>query len=289
MLKCLLAALILALPLFGTARAAPVTIVAAENFYGDIARQIGGDRVSVGSVLANPNQDPHLFAASPSTARALADARIVIYNGVDYDPWMVKLLGASDNRTRRVIVAGDLVHRKSGDNPHIWYDPATMPIVARAVAAALIAEDPSHRGDYAGRLDQVLASLESIDGEIKGIRAGHAGASVTASEPVFGYMAAALGLMMRDTRFQLSIMNDTEPSASDVAAFEEGLRDRKAKIMFFNNQVVDPTVTRLVGIAKQAGIPIVGVSELEPPDTAYQAWMLGTLQTVDAALGPPRN
>lgn len=287
--KRLLAILALAPFLFGTAQAAPVTIVAAENFYGDIARQIGGDRVTVDSILSNPNQDPHLFEASPSTARALADARIVIYNGVDYDPWMVRLLGASDTTTRRVIVAGDLVHRKPGDNPHIWYDPATMPIVARAVAAALIAEDPGHRSDYARGLDEVLASLESINGEVEGIRAGHAGDTVTASEPVFGYMATALGLEMRDTRFQLSIMNDTEPSAGDVAAFEEGLRDRKAKLMFFNNQVVDPTVTRLVGIARKAGVPIVGVSELEPLDTPYQAWMLGTLQAVDAALGPPRK
>jgi zinc/manganese transport system substrate-binding protein len=102
-------------------------------------------------------------------------------------------------------------------------------------------------------------------------------------------MAAALGLTMRDSRFQLSVMNDTEPSASDVAGFEEGLRDHKARIMFFNNQVVDPTVTRLVGIAKQAGIPVVGVSELEPLDTPYQAWMLGTLQALDAALGVPKQ
>ena len=273
----------------GSARATPITIVAAENFYGDIAQQIGGEQVTVNAILSNPNQDPHLFAASPSTARALADAQIVISNGVDYDPWMAKLLSASSVAGRRVIVAGELVHRKPGDNPHIWYDPTTMPVVARAIADALIAADPAHRGDYTRRLDTVLASLEAIDGEIEGIRAGHAGQTVTASEPVFGYMAAALGLQMRDTRFQLSVMNDTEPSASDVAAFEEGLRDRKVKIMFFNDQVVDPTVTRLRGIAGEAGIPVIGVSELEPPDTPYQAWMLSTLQSVDAALGLPKK
>jgi zinc/manganese transport system substrate-binding protein len=164
--KRLFAALALALLLGRTAQAAPVSIVAAENFYGDIAQQIGGDHVTVKSILSNPNQDPHLFEASPSTARALADARLVIYNGVDYDPWMVKLLGAAEIAGRQVIVAGDLVHRQPGDNPHIWYDPATMPIVARAIAAALIAADPEHRGDYARRRDQVLASLEAIDGEV---------------------------------------------------------------------------------------------------------------------------
>ncbi len=271
------------------AQAAPIAIVAAENFYGDIAQQIGGDRVTVDAILANPNQDPHLFAASPSTARALANAQIVISNGVDYDPWMAKLLSASSVANRQVIVAGDLVHRKPGDNPHIWYDPTTMPVMARAIAAALIAADPNHQVDYARRLDTVLASLEAIDGEIEGIKAGHGGQTVTASEPIFGYMAAALGLQMRDARFQLSVMNDTEPSASDVAAFEQGLRNRSAKIMFFNNQVLDPTITRLLGIAREAGIPVVGISELEPPDTPYQAWMLDTLQSVDAALGLPKK
>lgn len=285
---------LLAVPLFcllsaGSAMAAPITIVAAENFYGDIVRQIGGDRVAVVSILANPNQDPHLFAASASTARALADARIVVYNGVDYDPWMVKLLAANESADRRVIVAGDLVGRKPGDNPHIWYDPKTMPVVARAIAAALRGADPDHAGDYGHRLETVLASLEAIDGEVAGIRKGHAGDPVTASEPVFGYMATALGLVMRDERFQLAVMNDTEPSAGDVAAFEQGLRRRAVKVMFFNNQVIDPTVTRLSGLARQAGIPVVGVSELEPADTPYQAWMLATLQAVDAALGPPRH
>ncbi len=71
---------------------APVGIVAAENFYGDVAAQIGGNDVRVTSILDNPDQDPHLFEASPSVGRALSGARIVVYNGIDYDPWMDKLL-----------------------------------------------------------------------------------------------------------------------------------------------------------------------------------------------------
>ena len=131
------------------ALADPVKVVAAENFYGDVARQIGGDEVAVTSILTNPDQDPHLFEASPSTARALADAKIVIVNGVDYDPWMEKLLGAAkapgpQGDRRRQLVG----HKKSGDNPHIWYDPATMQAVARALAADLAAIDPAHKADY---------------------------------------------------------------------------------------------------------------------------------------------
>ncbi len=111
----------LATPTLGWA-AAPVSIVAAENFYGDVAQQIGGPSVKVSSILSNPNQDPHLFEASPSVARDISGSRIVIYSGIDYDPWMAKLLKSSRSGRRRVIVVAPLAARKTGDNPHVWYD-----------------------------------------------------------------------------------------------------------------------------------------------------------------------
>ena len=84
---------------------------------------------------------------------------------------------------------------------------------------------------------------------------------VTASEPVFGYMASALGLNMRNEKFQLSIMNDTEPSARDVAAFERDLKEHKVRVMFYNKQASDKIVQHLVAIARAAKIPVVGVTE----------------------------
>jgi zinc/manganese transport system substrate-binding protein len=278
------ATLILVLALGRAEAAPPIKIVAAENFYGDIAQQIGGEAVQVTSILSNPNQDPHLFEASPSTARALADADIVVYNGADYDPWMVNLLGASSAPNRIVIVAADLVHRKPGDNPHLWYDPATVPAVAKALAAALDARDPADAARFDRRRDTVLASLAPLAAKIAALKAKYAGIPVTASEPVFGYMADAIGLAMRNGRFQIAIMNDTEPSASDVAAFENDLKSRAVRVLFYNNQVSDPTVERLLGIARDARIPVVGVSETEPLDKTYQAWMLGQLDALDDAL-----
>jgi zinc/manganese transport system substrate-binding protein len=278
------ATLILVLALGRAEAAPPIKIVAAENFYGDIARQIGGEAVQVTSILSNPNQDPHLFEASPSTARALADADIVVYNGADYDPWMVNLLGASSAPNRIVIVAADLVHRKPGDNPHLWYDPATVPAVAKALAAALDARDPADAARFDRRRDTVLASLAPLAAKIAALKAKYAGIPVTASEPVFGYMADAIGFAMRNGRFQIAIMNDTEPSAGDVGAFENDLKSRAVRVLFYNNQVSDPTVERLLGIARDARIPVVGVSETEPLDKTYQAWMLGQLDALDDAL-----
>jgi zinc/manganese transport system substrate-binding protein len=267
----------------------PVTLIAAENFYGDIARQIGGSDVEVASILSNPDQDPHLFETSPAIVRQLAAAQIVVYNGADYDPWMPKLLKAAPRQDRAVIVAADLVHKKAGDNPHLWYDPPTMPAVARALAAALGKADPGHAADYQARLATLLASLKPLEDKVAALRKKYAGAAVTASEPVFGYMAAALGLKMRNEKFQLAIMNDTEPSARDVAAFERDLKEHKVRVMFYNKQASDKIVLHLVAIARAAKIPVVGVTETIPPGMSFQDWLMGELADTEKALAGPNS
>lgn len=271
------------------ARAEPVNVVAAENFYGDVAQQLGGANVRVVSILTNPDQDPHLFEASASTGREIAAARIVILNGADYDPWMVKLLSATRAAGRETIEVAKLVHRKAGDNPHLWYDPNTMPALATALAAMLARLDAEHRADYEARLAEFKASLKPLDDEIAALKQAHAGAPVTATEPVFGCMAAAIGLKMRNDRFQLAIMNDTEPSASQIAAFQKDLRSRAVKVLIYNNQTSGELTDEMRTIAKEFGVPVVGVSETAPPGTTFQDWMLSQLKALDAALSgkPP--
>jgi zinc/manganese transport system substrate-binding protein len=269
--------------------ASPLKVVAAENFYGGVAQQIGGAEVEVVSVMSNPDQDPHLFETSPAVLRQLAAAQLVIYNGADYDPWMPKLLAATPKPDRAEIVAADLVHKKPGDNPHLWYDPATMPAAARAIAAALGKADPAHAADYQARLAAFLSSLKPIDDKVEAIRRKFAGSSVTASEPVFGYMAEALGLKMRNERFQLSIMNDTEPAASDVAAFERDLKEHRVRVMFYNKQASDKIVQHLVALARAAKVPVVGVTETIPPGMTFQDWMLSELSETEKALTGPNS
>ena len=262
----------------------PLAIVAAENFYGDVAQQLGGDNVTVTSILTNPDQDPHMFEASASTARALADATLVIYNGIDYDPWVTKLLAANQAPGRKVIVVAALMHRNTGDNPHLWYDPATMPTYAKALSAELETADPAHRADYEQRLASFLSSLQPMTAKIASIRQNYAQTIVTATEPVFGYMAEALGFTMRNRKFQIAVMNDTEPSAADVGAFEKDLKTRTVKILFYNSQTTDDLTTRLQKLAQDSKVPIVGVTETEPPNTKYQDWMMQQLDAIEQAL-----
>ena len=279
----------LAASLFATSASAQtndggMTIVAAENFYGDIARQLAGSNAGVTSILSNPDEDPHLFEASPSVARDLAAARIVVYNGVDYDPWMAKLLAANKAPGRHVIVVGDLLHKKTGVNPHLWYDPPTAAAVAKALSAALVAGDPPHKAEYEQRLQAFIESLKPIATKVAEIRRSASGISVTATEPVFGYMAAALGFKMRNERFQLAVMNNTEPSPSDVVAFEGDLKNKRVKLFFYNSQATDTAAQRLLKIAQDNQIPVVGVTETQPAGKTFQEWMLSELDAVQKAL-----
>ncbi|OYD77512.1 UNVERIFIED_ORG: zinc/manganese transport system substrate-binding protein [Burkholderia sp. CF145] len=266
------------------AQDAKIPVVAAENFYGDVVQQLGGDRVDVTSILSNPDQDPHLFEASPKTARALQHASLVVYNGADYDPWMTKLLNVSKNDKRKTIVAAELIGKKSGDNPHLWYDPSTMPAVARAVSAALASADPAHKAAYDANLAKFLDSLKPIADKVAALRSQYAHVSVTATEPVFGYMSDAIGLDMRNQRFQLAAMNDTEASASDIAAFERDLRERRVHALIYNSQATEALTKRMLKLAQQSHVPTVSVTETQPAGKNYQQWMLAQLDALGNAL-----
>jgi len=162
---------------------------------------------------------------------------------------------------RAVIAAADLMHKKAGDNPHLWYDPSTMPAVAEALAAAFTKVDPVHADAYAARLRTFIASLAPLNRKIAAIGAKFAGVPVTASEPVFGYMATALHLTMRNQDFQRAIMNDTESSARDVAAFESDLKTHQVRVMLYNKQASNKAVQHLVDLAHASNIPVVGITE----------------------------
>lgn len=264
--------------------AGPIPIVAAENFYGDVVQQIGGADVAVISVLKNPDQDPHLFEVSPSVARAVAVAHFVIYSGIGYDPWMAQLLGAARRSDRTIVVVAALAGKKPGDNPHIWYDPNTMVTLAKVLADDLSSADPTHRSDYQDRLARFQQSMQPIQAKIAALRERLAGTPVTATEPVFGYMLQALGLQVRNQSFQLAVMNNTEPSASDVAAIERDLKTHQVKLLVYNSQAADPIAERMMTLAKVSHIPIVGAAETEPPGQTYQQWMMGVLDAIDHAL-----
>jgi zinc/manganese transport system substrate-binding protein len=280
----LLSAAILILASFA-AHAAPVKIVAAENFYGGIAQLIAGSDAQVTSILSNPNQDPHEFTSSASTAKAVSDANFIIYSGIGYDTWMEKLLSSQGKPDRIVIDVAGLINANDGDNPHIWYDPRTMSALADELASILGQRDAAHAQDYQKRATDFKSAMKPELDKIAALKAKYAGTTVTATEPVFGYMATALGFKMLNYDFQINVMNDTEPSARQTADFEKSLKTKAVKLLFYNSQVTDPTTERIKKIAQDAGIPIIGVTETQPSDEkSYAGWMMSELNAVEAGL-----
>lgn len=284
-LKKRLSLLILSITLFYssvTCANASINIVTAENFYGEIAKEIGGPYVNVVSILSNPNQDPHLFTTSPSTVKALSNADIVVYNGADYDPWMKTIL--SDQKIEHIIKVSALMKIKTGSNPHIWYMPETMPTYAKKLVDDLNQIDPGHREYFQTQLKNFNDSYQPIFEEIKYLKQHFNNVPVIATEPVFNYMSNAIGLKMHGEGFQRSMMNDVPPTFSEVKQFEDDLHQHSVKVLIFNKQVVNPSIERMLSIAKNEKIPVVGVSETMPINLTYTQWILQELNQLEDAL-----
>lgn len=264
-----------------------ISILAATNFYGEAATAIGGAQVAVTSVIIAPGMDPHDYDPPPSVARAVADADIVIMNGADYDHWLEHLIEANEVEGRIVIDVADLIGVEEGENPHVWYDPKAMPALASALAETLAEVRPDDATEFAAARDAFVATLAPVDEKIAALRARFAGTEIAATEPVFGYMAEALGLETTNEAFQTAIMNEAEPAASDIAAVEDDIRSGRVKVLFYNEQVEDAFTRNLADLARASGVPLVGVTETQPDGKTFAEWMLDVLDETGKALGDP--
>jgi zinc/manganese transport system substrate-binding protein len=271
------------------ARAVPaasrVVIVAAENFYGDIVGQIGGNHVAVTSIIIDPNVDPHEYETNAKDAAAVANARLIIQNGLGYDAFLDRLMKASPNPHRKLIVVAELTGHTKGDNVHLWYDPSTIPNLAQAIFEALVQIDSANTTSYRNRYRAFQASLPALTQAIAGLKGQYAGTPVAATEPVFGYTAQAVGLnVITPTAFQKAIEEGEDPPAAAIAQMEDHLKKRQVKLLLYNTQTASPITKRVQQLAKQAGVPVVGVSETLPPGKSFQQWMLSQLEQIRLAL-----
>jgi len=267
------------------ALADPVKIVAAENFYGDVARQVGGDRVRVTSIISDPNADPHEYESSADNAKAIAGASVVIVNGAGYDSFMDKLLASSPSRNRTEINVAELAGVKEGDNPHLWYNVDWVAQVADATAAGLEKASPADQAGFAARAQRFKASLQPLRDRIAAVRAKYAGSHLTQTEPVFGYMGAALGLDVDEGEFQRAIEEGNDPSPQSVIAIDQEITSHAVKAVLYNSQTTSQATTDVKNLAMKSGVPVLGVSETEPVGKSYQLWMLSQLEMLNQALG----
>jgi zinc/manganese transport system substrate-binding protein len=264
-----------------------ISVVAAENFYGDIAAQLGGPYVNVTSILSDPNADPHLFEPGTANAAAVAEARLVVDNGLGYDAFMDRLLSASRNARRVVVTVADVLGISGADaNPHIWFDVPRVPEMAKAIADGLSTVDPPHRAFFQDRLSTFDASLKPLEDAVAGIKASNGGAAVAYTEPVPGYLLEAAGLVVRTPAdFSRAIEEGSDPSPQAVAAMEGLFTEGQVRVLLYNSQATSPITDRIRELAQQHEIPIVPVTETLPKGQSFQQWQLAQIQSLARALG----
>jgi zinc/manganese transport system substrate-binding protein len=271
----------------GASAGAGLRVVAAENFWGSIATQLAGARAHVQSIIVNPAQDPHDYEPTAADAVRLATAKLAIVNGVGYDPWAPKLLGANPAPGRTVLTVGDLFALKEGDNPHRWYDPAEVERVAHAISADLSKLDPKDAGYFGQRLATFDAkALAAYHALITSIRTRYSGVTVGASESIFALQAPALGLrLITPSSFMKATSEGTEPTAQDVTTIEHQIDAGHIKLWIYNSQNATPQIQRFNALARAHGIPVTTITEtLSPASDSFEQWQASQLQRIERAL-----
>lgn len=264
-----------------------VQVVAAENFWGNIAQQLGGNDVQVISIISDPNADPHLYESNAQDASEVSNASVVIVNGLGYDDFMAKLLSTSHNSSRQVLTAAQILSAPEGSNQHLWYNIPKVNLVASQITDAYIAKDPSHKADYQNNLKTFDNSLKPLEATIDQIKQKYAGTPVAYTEPVPGYLLAAAGLDVKTPEaFAKSIEDGDDPSPADTYTMDSLMTNKSVKVLLYNAQATSPVTENVETLAKQNNIPVIGVTETLPPNEhSYQSWMKDEMNQLLSALG----
>ncbi len=267
--------------------AGKLNVVAAEDFWGSIAEQLGGEKVEVTNIITNPAADPHDYEPTSEDAKTLAGSEMSIVNGIGYDEWASKLLAASPESSRTELTVGDVLGLNEGDNPHQWYSPIS---VHRAIDAIVADYKQAQPGDDAYFDEQQEAfeteGLAEYNELISQIKSTYSGTPVGASESIFEPLAPSLGLRLITPKgFMDGIAEGTEPTPSEKASADEQIKNNQIKLWVYNSQNATPDVKRLNEEAATAGIPIATVAEtMTPAGASFQEWMVRELKGIKAAL-----
>lgn len=267
--------------------AGQIHVVAAENMWGSLAAQLGGNRVQVTSVVASPATDPHDYEPTASDARSFATAQLLIVNGVGYDAWAPKLIAANPVSGRVVLTVGNLVGVRTGGNPHRWYSPSNVRTVAAAITRAYAKIDPTGAPYFRARRTRFLTkSLAQYDHLIATIRHRFGGTQVGASESIFAPLAQALGLrLVTPPSFLKAISEGSEPTAGDITTIDRQIARREIKVWVYNSQNSTPDVARLTEEARANRIPVTTITEtLTPASATFEQWQVRQLKALLLAL-----
>ncbi len=270
----------------GTVGVGVINVVAAENFYGDIAKQLGGSHVTVTSILSDPSVDPHQYESSVPTGIAVSKAQLVIENGGGYDSWMDRLLAAAPSSNRLVVKGYNTAPIILTANEHVWYSMDDVAAIAQGITGDLKKLDAGDAATFDHNLAMFQQSLPPIRQKISEIKAKYNGTPVGLTETIYLYQAGPLGLnVLTPFEFQKAMAEGNDPPADTVITAENQINQHQIKVLIYNEQTVTPSTTKLENDAQQQHIPIVPVTETMPPNKTYQTWMLAQLNVLEQVLG----
>jgi zinc/manganese transport system substrate-binding protein len=264
-----------------------VSVVAAENFWGSLAAQLGGDHAKVTSIIDSPDADPHDYEPTAADGRAIATAGLTIINGVGYDAWATKLADANPATNRIDLTVGELVGASDGDNPHRWYNPGNVRTVIDRITAGLKKADPDDAAYFDTRRETVLnTNLKPYFDTIEAIKAKYAGTPVGASESIFAMLSPALGLdLLTPSAFLTALSEGTDPAAKDKTTIDAQIDQKQIKVYVYNSQNATPDIQEQVKAADARSIPVTTITEtLTPAGASFQDWQVAQLDRLRQAL-----
>lgn len=263
-----------------------IHVVAAENFWGSLITQLGGTRVSVTSIVSDPNTDPHEYESNTANAIAIANAQLVVVNGAGYDTWAQQLIASSNAPNQVVLNVQEVINQTADANPHFWYSPTYVNETVKAMYEDLVSIDPSHASYYAQQYNGLNASLSEYNGRIAQIKQQFGGVKIASTENIFAYLANATGLdLVSPPAFMEAVAEGNDPPAQSIVQFDQLITNGTVKALVYNAQTVTPLTESTKALASQHNIPIVPVTEtIQPPDVSFQVWMNAQLIALQNAL-----
>ncbi|WP_066367442.1 metal ABC transporter solute-binding protein, Zn/Mn family [Herbidospora mongoliensis] len=269
----------------------PITVVASTNVYGDIARQVGGDRVDVTSIISDPGQDPHSYEASTRNQLTLSKAKVVIENGGGYDDFVDTMLKAGGNTSARVInavtVSGKTAPAGGELNEHIWYDLPSVAKIADQISTALATADPANAATFTANADAFKNKLKPLEDRTAALAAEVGGTAVAITEPVPLYLLDAAGLEnLTPEEFSEAIEEGDDVSPAVLAETTALFTGKKVEALVYNEQTSGPQTEQLKKAATDNDVAVVPVTETLPEGKDYVGWMTSTIDALQAALVP---
>lgn len=263
-------------------------VVAGESPWGAVAAAIGGNKVDVLSLVANPSVDPHSFTATAADAAAVNQASVVIENGLGYDNFVDQVLATGTSGPRSVVTVSSVLGVKGPNaNPHLWYWLDRVPTVAAAIERAMAERDPKDASAFQTNLENFDHNLAPLIAELAHIDKVAHGVPVAQTERVAGYLLAEAGLTLRSPlSYSLAIEAGTTPSFQAQRQMNNLMSSHAVRVLIYNVQTVTSLTTQLKQLAQSSGVPVVGVSEVvEPQSAGFIAWQQDQIVRLEAALG----